>query len=150
MLLPRLLPVLGLCAFASSPCWAALGGDADSALRDHAALGATDVVTVNPGYDLHEVRTADGVVVRQYLDHASGKVFALSWQGPRSPAVGDLLGGFAPRYFAAARLHRTGHHVLTISNPDFVLSIFRLPRGWAGQAYVPTALPAGVDRREIR
>jgi hypothetical protein len=142
--------VLSLSAAVTLPSWAALGGDVKSVLHDHEELGAQDIVTQSPGFELHEAQTYDGLRVRQYVDRASGRVFATTWQGPRLPRVGDLLGGFASRYYAAASGHRGGHHALSISEPDFALTILRLPRGWSGQAFVPAALPAGVDRREIR
>ena len=53
----KLLPVLALCAVTSQPSWAALGGDVDSVLRDHVALGATDVLTQTESYDIHEALT---------------------------------------------------------------------------------------------
>ena len=61
-----------------------------------------------------------------------------------------MLGGLAGRYYAAAREHRGNHHVLTIEDPDLALTILRLPRGWQGHALLPTAIPTGVDRAEIR
>jgi len=130
---------------------AALGGDVASVLHDHEALRAADVVTASAQqYDVHEARSADGMHVRQYVDRSSGKVFAVSWDGPRSPDVGRLLGASATRYYAAARANRGNHHVLSINDPDLSVTVLRLPRGWQGQAYLPAALPAGVDRSEIR
>jgi hypothetical protein len=150
MRLRILATAIGLLALASSPSWAALGGDAESIRRDHRALGAADLVTLRSGYELHEAQTADGTRVRQYLDPAAGRVFAVTWQGSRQPRLGEVLGSFAPRYFSAANAHRGSHHVMSVSEPDFALTILRLPRGWQGEASVPGALPAGVDRREIR
>jgi hypothetical protein len=138
-----------LAAVASAPAAAALGGDVASVLRDHAALQATHIVTPTVYYDLHEGTTADGVRLREYVDRA-GKVFAVSWQGPRSPDIGALLGAHAARYQAAARVHRGSHHVLSINDADLVVSVIRLPRGWQGQALLPESLPAGVSRADIR
>jgi Protein of unknown function (DUF2844) len=129
---------------------AALGGDVESIAHDHEALRSADVVTPTLRYDLHESQSVEGLRVRQYVDRVSGRVFAVSWEGPRSPDVSGLLGSYSARYAAAARAHRGNHHVLSIDEPDLQLTIMRLPRGWQGQAYLPAAIPEGVDRAEIR
>ena len=130
---------------------AALGGDVASVLHDHEVLRAADVVTTSTQqYDVHEATNADGVHVSQYVNRSSGKVFAVTWDGPRLPDIGALLGTSAARYYAAARVSHASHHVLSINDPDLSVSVLRLPRGWQGQAYLPAAMPAGVDRSEIR
>jgi hypothetical protein len=133
----------------SAAAAAALGGDLDSVQRDREALHATgDAVTPGVHYDLHEAKTTDGVSLRQYVDR-SGKVFAVSWQGPRSPDVGALLGNYAARYHAA-QARRGNHHILTVHDGELMVTVMRLPRGWQGQALLTDALPDGVDRSEIR
>jgi hypothetical protein len=140
---------VALAVVTSAPARAALGGDVASVLHDAEALQATHAVTPMVNYDLHEGTTADGLQVREYVDR-SGKVFAVTWKGPRSPNVSELLGVHAARYQAAAQAHRSGHHVLSINDPDLVVTAMRLPRGWQGQAYLPAAIPAGVSRSELR
>jgi hypothetical protein len=138
-----------MCAVASAPAAAALGGDIASVLHDHESLQATHSVTPTMQYDVHEGRTADGLQLREYVDR-SGKVFAVTWRGMRSPDVGALLGAHAARYRAAARARHGGHHVLSIKDADLVVTVMRLPRGWQGQAYLPAAIPAGVNRDDLR
>jgi hypothetical protein len=143
--------MLVLVTLAVSPASrAALGGDVASVAHDREALRASDVVTSTVLYDLHEAQTPAGVRVRQYVDRASGKVFALTWQGPQLPDVNTLLGSYASRYQAAAKEHHGSHHVLTIDDPDLKVSVLRLQRGWQGDAYLPNAIPQGVDRAELR
>lgn len=139
-------------AIAAAPAaHAALGGDVASVLRDHEALRTVDKVTVSTQqYDVHEGTSADGMRVRQYVERSSGKVFAVTWEGPRAPDIGRLLGDSADKYAAAVRAHRGSHHVLSIDDPDLSLTVLRLPRGWQGQAYLPAAVPAGMARNEIR
>ena len=129
---------------------AALGGDVASIAHDHETLHASDVVTSTVLYDLHEAQSAAGVRVREYVDRVSGKVFALTWQGPRLPDLNGLLGAYAARYQAAAKEHHGSHHALSIDDPDLKISVLRLQRGWAGDAYLPNAIPQGVDRAELR
>jgi hypothetical protein len=128
---------------------AALGGDTASVLGDQQALGATRAVIPGALYTLHELHAADGVLLREYAD-ASGRVFALSWQGPHVPDVTHLLGAAADRYLAAAKGGRGGHHVMTIREPDLEVSLLRLPRGWRAHALLPMALPLGVSRGDLR
>jgi hypothetical protein len=135
---------LALASVAPMPSHAALGGDVVSVLRDHELLHASHTVTPTVNYDLHEGVSTDGVQLREYVDR-SGKVFAVGWQGPRSPDVGRLLGTYAARYYDTARLHHGGHHVLAVNQGDLVVTVVRLPRGWQGRAYLPAAIPAGVD-----
>jgi hypothetical protein len=149
-LIASLLLGCALGTVAAAPCRAALGGDVESVRRDHAALQAAEVVSPTVLYDVHESRSADGLQIREYVDRVAGKVFAVTWQGPRSPDVSALLGDYAARYAAASQEHRGSHHVLSIDAPDLAVTIVRLPRGWAGQAYLPAAIPEGVDRAELR
>jgi hypothetical protein len=138
-------------ALAVSPASrAALGGDVASIAHDHEMLRAADTVTSTVLYDLHEAQSPTGVRVRQYVDRASGRVFALTWQGPRLPDVNELLGSYAARYQAAAKEHHGSHHALTIDDPDLKVSVLRLQRGWQGDAYLPNAVPQGVNRAELR
>jgi len=138
-----------LAAVASAPAQAALGGDVASVLRDQQSLQATHSVTPAANYDLYESITADGMRLREYVDR-SGKVFGITWQGRRSPDVAALLGTHAARYLEEAHAQRGNHHVLTINDADLLLSVVRLPRGWRGQAYLPSAIPAGVNRAELK
>lgn len=140
---------LALATIAPVTSRAALGGDVASVMRDHESLHASHTVTPTVNYDLHEGLSTDGVQLREYVDR-SGKVFAVGWQGPRSPDVGRLLGSFAERYYEAARLHRGSHHVLAVDQGDLVVAVVRLPRGWRGRAYLPAAIPAGVDLATLR
>ena len=132
-----------------APALAELGGDVSSVSRDVSALGATHVVTPKLGFQLHESRTVQGTVVRQYVA-ASGKVFAVTWNGRQSLNTSALLGHYASRYLAAARAPHSGHHVLTIHAADFELTVMRTPRGWLGYALLPDPLPQGVTREMLR
>jgi hypothetical protein len=144
-----LVPFLALVA--APAAHAELGGDVASVLRDHEALRAADIVAATTQlYDVHEARSADGLQVRQYVERSSGKVFAVTWEGPRSPNIGELLGASASTYYEAVHAHKGSHHVLSIEEPSLSLTVLRLPRGWQGKAYLPLAIPTGIERAEIR
>lgn len=150
----RILAVwLGLVAAAAglapATAVAALGGDLASIERDHAQLAGARVVTPTVAYDLHELTAPGGTRVREYLDRG-GRVFAVSWQGPRLPDLGQLLGAYAEHYAAAVRGHRATRHGLSVATPELVLTATRLPRGFSGQALLLKALPEGVRREDLR
>jgi hypothetical protein len=143
------LALLASAALVPCAAEAALGGDLASIARDHESLRASVTVMPTVAYDRHELTTTTGTRVREYADR-TGKVFAVTWQGRQLPDLGQLLGGYAERYAAAARAGTHARRALAVNAPDFVLSVVRLPRGFSGQAYLPGALPAGVGREELR
>lgn len=137
--------LLGAAPFAAN---AALGGNVASVIHDSEMLKGTHSLTPFAAYDLHESITADGVVLRQYVDR-SGSVFAVTWHGRRSPDVDALLGAHAEHY-RATRSRFSNHHVVTLNEPGLTVTVMRLPRGWQGAALLPAAIPAGVSRAELR
>ncbi len=128
---------------------AALGGDVPSVLRDHLALNLTPAITSTVSYDLYSASTSSGQTLREYVDH-SGKVFALSFEGPHAPELATLLGSYAARYVTAARAMRPAHHVVVVNAPDLQIAVLRSGRSWQGKAILPGGLPAGVALAEIR
>jgi len=129
--------------------YAGLGEGADSIARDHTALrGQAETRTAMSNYDRHEITTASGTRVREYVSKA-GKVFAVSWSGPSLPDLKTVLGAQYDAYLAAAQAPHHNHHVLTISTPDLVLQNSRLPRGFMGRAHIPSLVPAGTSTAEL-
>jgi hypothetical protein len=148
----RSLSVLGLslvAALGAPAVRAALGGDVRSVMHDHAALGLSPSVTSTANFDLYEGQTGDGTRLREYVDH-SGKVFALSYQAPVRPQLAALLGSYASRKRDSVGARQRSRHLLVINDPDFALTVVHMGRGWRMQAELPTAVPAGVDRSELR
>ena len=128
---------------------AGLGDSADSIARDHTALQAqTETHMAMAAYDRHEITTASGTRVREYVSRA-GKVFAVSWSGPSLPDLKTVLGGQYDAYVEAAKAPHHNHHVLSISTPDLVLQNSRLPRGFMGRAHIPSLVPAGTSVAEL-
>ena len=71
-------------ALASGSALAALGGPVDSVESDRTALSAVRrSVTPGPTYTVHEI-AYDGTTVREYVS-PEGIVFAIAWNGNRSP-----------------------------------------------------------------
>ena len=121
---------------------AALGATREDLLRDAAALQTARVtITSREGYDVHEMISADGTTVRAYVE-PGGRVFAVTWSGRVQPDLRVVLGPYYARFLEAARAPHPSHHVLTLTAPDLVLSVVKLPRGFAGRAHLPSLVPA--------
>ena len=129
---------------------AALGATREDLLRDAAALQTARVtITSREGYDVHEMISADGTTVRAYVE-PGGRVFAVTWSGRVQPDLRVVLGPYYARFLEAARAPHLGHHVLSLNAPDLVLSVVKLPRGFAGRAHLPSLVPAGTAVDTLR
>src|SRR5690349_6974879 len=82
--------------------WAALGGDVSSVESDTAQSGGTVRILKMTTHSVHEIRTASGVTVREYVSPA-GKVFGVAWQGHTNPDLRQVLGTYYEQMVAAAR-----------------------------------------------
>jgi Protein of unknown function (DUF2844) len=132
------------------PVRAALGAAREDLLRDAAALQTTRVtITSREGYDVHEMVSADGTTVRAYVE-PGGRVFAVTWSGRVQPDLRVVLGPYYARFLQAARAPHPSHHVLTLTTPDLVLSVVKLPRGFTGRAHLPSLVPAGTAVDTLR
>jgi hypothetical protein len=49
---------------------------------------------------VHEIRTATGMVIHEYMSN-QGKVFGVSWWGPGLPDTTQLLGGYSTQLVSA-------------------------------------------------
>jgi hypothetical protein len=128
--------------------FAALGGDSASVALDREALKGTLTVIAAPAYQVHELALASGGV-REYVA-PSGAVFAVTWNARKAPDLRQLLGSYFERYAAEAKVHRTGHHFLSIDTPDFLASAVLSQRGSRGRAILRTLVPGGVTNEELR
>lgn len=135
---------------ATMPAWAALGGapsfhgvpsTPSSALRVMSASGkAAAPWSIN-------TMTQDGdTVIREYLD-SSGKVFAVSWRGPRIASIDTLLGSYFPAWekgLAAAHAARGGGYgPVVLREPGLVVETGGHMGSLLGRAWLPKALPQG-------
>jgi len=146
-----LLTPLAAAALASaSPAMAALGGDVSTVEADRVALrGALTAFSAVHGYGVHEMTTASGVHVREYL--AEGKVFAVSWHGPVIPDLRQMLGAYYASYAQAASApHAGGHRHLKIEQPGLVVESNGRMRAFYGRAWDPALLPANFSAADIR
>jgi hypothetical protein len=143
--------VLGIASLAGGPARAALGGDAASVLADGAELHGAVHADDRPLYSLQEITADSGMRVREYLNR-DGVVFAVSWSGPVMPNLQHLLGTHFEAYTAAlAALNHPGlHRSVRVASADLVVESGGHLRAYAGRAYLPLAVPAGVPTAELR
>jgi len=132
---------------------ASLGGDLGSIQTDQVRLqGAVMRVTSRDTFTVHEMRAATGTTVREYVS-SSGKVFGVAWDGPTLPDLRQVLGVYFPAYIEAAQAaqkKRLGHGPIRIEEPTFVVEQSGHPRAFAGRAYVPQFVPAGIGAEIVR
>jgi Protein of unknown function (DUF2844) len=145
--------VLVLILTLPATAFAALGGDAASVDADRVRIqGALMRIVRNDSYALHEIRSASGTMIREYVS-TSGTVFAVVWQGPWLPDLRQVLGAHFDQYETAmrsAQRERKGRGSVLIDGPDLVVQMTGHPRSFFGRAYVPALMPQGVQVESIR
>jgi uncharacterized protein DUF2844 len=131
--------------------WAALGGDISSVEADTAQSGGTVRILKMATHSVHEIRTASGVMVREYVSPA-GKVFGVAWQGPANPDLRQVLGAYYDQLTAASRAASgpVRGRPFVIQEPNLVVQMSGTMRAHFGRAYDPTLLPPQIPPATIR
>jgi len=82
---------------------------------------------------------------------ADGNVFAVVWNGPRTPDLRQAMGRYFDEYVtAAAKTTHADHNHLQIQQTDLVVQSRGHMRALSGRAYLPQAIPDGLSLGEIR
>jgi hypothetical protein len=146
----RLMPggVTLLIAMAALPVQAALGGSEATVEADRLQVAGTVRMLRSPAYTVHELQTPSGTVVREFVS-PTGIVFGVAWQGPTMPDLRQVLGAYFDRY-AEAATQRRARGSLTIAQPGLVVHSGGHMRAFVGRAYIPEAVPQGVDTATIK
>jgi hypothetical protein len=134
------------------PALASLGGDVTSVQSDQAKMQGSLRTSSNNSYTVHEIQAPTGVAVKEYAS-PSGKVFAVTWQGPFHPDLRQLLGAYFDQFTQAElaqRTQRRGHGPVLIQQAGLVVQISGHMKSFSGKAYVPQMLPAGIHAEDIR
>ena len=138
-------------AFFPGRTQATLGGTVDSVESDRKMLSAVrGNVTPAAGYTVHEI-SYGATVVREYVS-TSGIVFAIAWNGIRSPDLTALLGPYTNEYKEALANtpHRPGVRHSSIKSDNVVVERWGQVRNLQGRAYAPALIPTGVTIDEIK
>jgi hypothetical protein len=128
---------------------AALGGTADSVESDRVSMKALTRPVTLGALRKQELQLPSGTVVTEYLG-STGLVYAVTWHGPTLPNLQLILGNYSANYQAAARQPAVRRRLVRLNSPDIVIESSGKMRAFAGRAWVPTMLPAGVTAAEIQ
>ncbi|WP_233837440.1 DUF2844 domain-containing protein [Paraburkholderia sp. ZP32-5] len=122
---------------------ATLGQNASTIDSDQSRLHAVArAATTQHAYSVHRLTLPSGTQVREYVA-ANGIVFGVAWDGPTLPDLKAMLGASFDTYVAANATRRGAP--LAVSNGDLVVFSSGHLRAFTGYAYLPRAVPAGVD-----
>ncbi len=131
------------------PALATLGEDVATVENDRIKMKAQLRITSVAGYTVHEIQDSAGTTVREYVA-ASGKVFAVAWNGPLLPDFRQTLGNYFADYSSGASSPRVGRRHLTIERADLVVHSNGRMRAFYGNAYVPSLLPPNFSVADIK
>jgi hypothetical protein len=147
----NVLVVLITLMIAGPPAWAALGQYEGSVSVDREALKSEDHVQNFQGYKVHQLTTATGLSVREFVS-PQGRVFGVSWGGRFRPDLNQLLGSYVINLQTATPAQTQVRHLrgLTVKTSDFVFTNFGTPRISTGSAYVPSLVPVNVSAGVVR
>jgi hypothetical protein len=145
-----LLLIIGTNPLSYGVARAGLGGDAAGVQADAAELhGAVNSASARQ-FDIEEISADSGVRVREFLNQG-GVVFAVSWSGPVMPDLQALLGAHYAAYRAglAALDHPGLHRSVRVASSTLVVESGGHLRAYAGRAYLPALIPAGVTAADL-
>lgn len=144
LLLPGVLLALAF------PAWASLGDNVTSIQTDKARMKGSLRSVAAQNYVTHEITVPTGQVVREFVS-SDGTVFGVAWEGPFQPDLQQLLGSyFETMKQAVAAQQRHGHGPISIETSGFVYQQGGHSRNFHGRAYLPAAVPQGVDVSQIQ
>ena len=140
---------LAAAGFMTAPAaQAALGQHADSVAADATRLAAVAHASIVQGaYTVHTLTLPSGTVVCEYAG-SDGLVFGVAWDGPTLPDLKSMLGAAFERFVSASPAR--GNGPLAVSASDLVVYSSGHLRAFSGHAYLPQALPPGVDAGVVR
>jgi hypothetical protein len=123
-------------------------------MRQAIAPGASGTSAATAPYTVRQTTLASGTVVREYVSNA-GVVFGVAWDGPQIPALDDLFGSYFQQYLdgvKAARAARGGsaRGPATVEQSGLVVHSAGHMGAFAGNAWLPQELPAGVSGSDIK
>lgn len=131
------------------PAWAGLGENVASVDSDAQVLGGQHVMVAKAGYNLHQITTADGTLVKEFAS-PEGLVFGVSWQGHHIPNLSQLLGSYITNFRQSQRAHVVPRRAVTVKGANFVLSSMGHMLNFRGLAYVPGLIPANLTAEVVQ
>ena len=130
----------------AAPGWAVLGEYASSIDLDQQILRGERRQTSSHGYEVHELTSPNGQVVREFVSSA-GLVFGVTWQARQMPNLQQVLGNHNMTELQQALCSRPRHHSgapLIVRTANLVFASGGHMRSFHGYAYIPRLVPANV------
>ena len=144
-----MLLILAMLALLSTLSFATLGESEGSVRADQAQMRASLRSTRVSTHTLHELQTPAGHLIREYVS-PSGTVFGVVWQGSSKPDLKQLLGSHYEELQQENPTTRVRRGPVVIRQPGIVFEMGGHMRAFAGRAYIPQLLPAGVAPDAIK
>jgi hypothetical protein len=136
-------------AFGFSPSVrAAVGDDVAVVAADQARWRASLRITAMKDYAIHELTSAVGTTVREYVG-SSGKIFAVSWSGGWRPNLRDIMGGRYDQYIEATRGKRRGRGPVRVELPGMVVAMGGYLRTFWGHVVLTDLAPSGWQEETL-
>jgi hypothetical protein len=156
---PLINAVVALALLVCSPAaWATLGGVPPGNSVQTSQPGSSGArkllqraVVASSGYTVHESTLPSGTTVQE-LARPDGTVFAVIWSGPTLPDLDALLGAHAAaldQHLAQRRLQARRGSPVALTSPQLVLHSGGRMRDFAGHAYAPSLVPAGIRIQDV-
>ncbi|MGF6596492.1 hypothetical protein P3T23_001199 [Paraburkholderia sp. GAS448] len=118
-----------------------------------AASSTSSAAPATPAsFTIRETTLGNGTVVREYVT-STGTVFGIAWQGPQMPDLSALLGGYFQQYVDGVKAARAAYGrrgAVAVDQDTLVVRSGGHMGAFAGQAWLPRALPAGVSGQDIQ
>lgn len=135
--------MLGAGCALSFAAHAALGQNVSTVDSDQSRMHAVArTAATQSAYSVCVMTLPSGTLVREYVA-SNGIVFGVAWEGPTLPDLKTVLGASFDEYVAAGATRRGTP--LAVSSRDLVVYSGGHLRAFSGHAYLPQAVPAGVD-----
>jgi len=100
-------------------------------------------------YTVHELIDAQGAKVRQYTN-ASGRVFAVTWEGGRLPNLQKLLGAHFDSFSKESSSKTRRRGPLVIQSGDLTVISGGHQRDFRGQASLKNLMPPNLNQEAIQ
>jgi hypothetical protein len=146
-----LLLAIGTNLLCTEESCATLGQDTASVQSDAAMLHGSVRSNATTHYTVHQIDGQNGLRVHEYISVA-GQVFAVTWMGPMTPDLQQLLGSSyaAFSHSFAATTHPGLHRAARFVTPELVVEFGGHLRAYVGRAYLPAAMPAGMTAADLQ
>ena len=145
----RILAVLAVLFLLSAPVWAVLGESVRSVQADQQRLRGQVIALARQGYSVHQIKAADGNVVREYVSQ-EGMVFGVSWKGATIPDLHELLGSYFPEFQQAVQSPHRRRGPVAVRTAHVVVESGGHMRGFHGRAYVPSLVPTNLTQAVVQ